>query len=131
MSSLGVFLLFHLLSIYLANQYYFKPYAEMDYESASIGFNIVKLVKHIGVFSACFFAVGFANKEGVKIWHKAACAISLSVPVVLLASFPDILYVTAPSTVSILNNLDRVIYYYLSAGVGLLLGFRFNKLNGI
>lgn len=113
-------MLFHLLSIYLANQYYFKPYAEMDYESASIGLNIVKLVKHIGVFSACFFAVGFANKEGVKIWHKAACAIS-----------PDILYVTAPSTVSILNNLDRVIYYYLSAGVGLLLGFRFNKLNGI
>ncbi|CSI57785.1 Uncharacterised protein [Vibrio cholerae] len=29
-------MLFHLLSIYLANQYYFKPYAEMDYESASL-----------------------------------------------------------------------------------------------
>ena len=51
---------------------------------------IARAIKFIGVMLACYCAIGFANRISIKRWHYSIFALFIAIPIVLLATFPEL-----------------------------------------
>ena len=126
--SLGIYFIFKTISLS------FMPAYELfstDLDAASTALSLVKLFKYLGVFLACYIAIGLANRANAVHWQYAVYSIFIALPIVALAVFPDIERTTFPDLNDVINDVPRLIFYCLAAFVGLFLGIRFNQLKSI
>lgn len=124
-SALGIFFIFNLIVLSM------MPSTNLGVEEVLSRLEVVRAVKYLGVVFACFFAMGYINRQSTSCEIKVIYGTVVSVPLVALATFPDIQYIRFPSVEQVTDNLGRLGYYSLSAGVGVFLGLRFNRLKSI
>jgi hypothetical protein len=130
-TALGIYYVFKTVAFFSFAEYVNPLLSSQEWESASAATQLIKIIKYVGVLLACYIAVGFANRAHSVWWQYLVYVVFSSIPVVLLATFPDIEYFDFPDAADIVNNLSRLAYFSLSAFVGVYLGIRFNKLQNI
>lgn len=107
------------------------PNPSLGLEEVRSRLELVRGIKYVGLVLACYFAMGFINKHSASLKVRFMCGVVVAIPLVALATFPDIQFSRLPTFEQVTANLGRLSYYSLSAFVGVFLGLRFNQLKNI
>jgi len=107
------------------------PNPSLGLEEVRSRLELVRGIKYVGLVLACCFAMGFINKPSTSLKLRGLFGVVVAVPLVALATFPDIQFSRLPSIDQVTANFGRLGYYSLSAFIGVFLGLRFNRLRNI
>ncbi|MEE1674488.1 hypothetical protein SNR37_003931 [Agarivorans aestuarii] len=130
-ASIGIYFALSALSTYFAEVYVGVPWALMDLETVRTFTGLSKTGKFVAIVFACYFAIGFSNRASISNWQHGIYAVCVSLPIVAVATYPDLAFFKLPSSISFSFHGSRFIYFCIAAFVGLFFGFRFNRLKNI